>query len=139
MNKVILFGNVGAKPETIRTESGSVISKFGIAVTEKRKNSLGTYDPVTSWFNVVSFGKRAETIEKFIEKGSKILIEGKLSVNEWQNEAGEKRKSVEVILLNFEFAGSSAAKKNEESDSNLPGGTIESGILDPEDDDDLPF
>ena len=62
------------------------------------------------WFNVSAFGRQAETLAKYLSKGSQILVRGKLTFNPWLSRSGEARVSADVVLQDFEFAGGNAAK-----------------------------
>jgi single stranded DNA-binding protein len=69
----------------------------------------------TDWFNVSAFGKQAETLAKYLTKGSQILVRGKLSFNPWLSRDGEARVSADVVLQDFEFAGANPARVNVEA------------------------
>jgi len=137
MNKCIFLGNVGNEPNTITTEGGTIVTKFSLAVNENFKNAAGEKEVRTTWIDFVAFGKRAEVIERFVEKGSKLLIESKASVNNWKNEAGENRRSIEFVVDNFEFAGSGKSN-NDQKEEKVQESTL-SEKLNAEEDDDLPF
>ena len=96
-NKVQLIGNLGNNPEIITLESGKKLAKFSIATNENYKNSKGEKVTDTQWHNVVAWNKTAEIIEKYLEKGSEVAIEGKLTTRSYETKEGEKRYITEVV------------------------------------------
>jgi single-strand DNA-binding protein len=96
-NKVQLIGNLGNNPEIITLDSGKKLAKFSIATNESYKNSEGEKVIDTQWHNVVAWNKTAEIIEKYLQKGSEIAIEGKLTSRSYETSEGEKRYVTEVV------------------------------------------
>lgn len=96
-NKVQLIGNLGNKPEVIILESGKKLAKFSIATNETYKNAQGQKVTDTQWHNVVAWNKTAEIIEMYLDKGSEIMIEGKLTSRTYETAEGEKRYITEVV------------------------------------------
>lgn len=114
MNRVILLGNITKEVELRTTNSGSNIANISIATNESVKNGE-TWENLTTFHDVIAFGKNAENIAKFFSKGSKILVEGKLSKREWTDKNGVKRYPVEVIVNTFEFVEKKVQKENDYS------------------------
>ena len=96
-NKVQLIGNLGNNPEIITLESGKKVAKFSIATNENYKNAKGEKVTDTQWHNVVAWNKTAEIIEKYLEKGNEIAVEGKLTSRSYETKEGEKRYITEVV------------------------------------------
>ena len=96
-NKVQLIGNLGSNPEIITLESGKKLAKFSIATNERYKNTQGEQVTDTQWHNIVAWNKTAEIIEKYLEKGSEVAVEGKLTTRSYETKEGEKRYFTEVI------------------------------------------
>ncbi|MBA6156128.1 single-stranded DNA-binding protein [Tenacibaculum sp. S7007] len=96
-NKVQLIGNLGNSPEIITLDSGKKLAKFSIATNESYKNSQGEKITDTQWHNIVAWNKTAEIIEKYLEKGSEVAIEGKLTSRSYETSEGEKRYITEVV------------------------------------------
>lgn len=125
INKVIITGNLTRDPEVSSTAGGKSVLKFGIAVNDKRKNNqTGEWEDYPNFIECVMFGTRAEAVSKFIQKGSKIAIEGKLHWSQWEHE-GQKRSKVEVIVDQIEFMsrGNNIAKPEVDAsiyDTNIP-------------------
>ncbi|GAA3522905.1 single-stranded DNA-binding protein [Aquimarina addita] len=96
-NKVQLIGNLGQEPEIINLDSGRKLAKFSIATNDFYYNKQGDKIENTFWHNIVAWGKTAEIIEKYVNKGQEIAIEGKLTNRSYENKEGEKRYITEVI------------------------------------------
>ncbi|CAL2078214.1 single-stranded DNA-binding protein [Tenacibaculum sp. 190524A05c] len=96
-NRVQLIGNLGNKPELIILESGKKLTKFSVATNETYKNAKGEKVTETQWHNIIAWNKTAEIIESYLDKGSEVMIEGKLTSRSYENENGEKRYITEVV------------------------------------------
>ncbi len=96
-NRVQLIGNLGTTPEIITLESGKKLAKFAIATNETYKNNQGEKVTDTQWHNVVAWNKTAEIIEKYLEKGKEVMIEGKLTSRSFEDKEGNKRYITEVV------------------------------------------
>ena len=95
-NKVILEGNLGKDPETRYTQGGDAVCNFSIATTE-RWTKDGEKKEKTEWHNIVIFGKLAEIAEKYLRKGFRVLLEGKLQTRKWEKD-GVTRYTTEVVV-----------------------------------------
>ena len=104
-NKVQLIGNLGNNPEMITLESGKKIAKFSIATNESYKNSQGEKVTDTQWHNVVAWNKTAEIIERYLEKGTEVAIEGKLTSRSYETKEGEKKYITEVVCNEIVLLG----------------------------------
>ena len=96
-NKVQLIGNLGNNPEIITLESGKKLAKFSIATNESYKNAQGEKVQNTEWPNVVAWNATAEIVEKYLEKGKEIAIEGKLTSRSYDDKEGNKRYITEIV------------------------------------------
>ncbi len=96
-NKVQLIGNVGREPEIVNLESGKKLAKFSVATNENYKNASGERVTDTQWHNIVAWGKTAELIEKYVNKGKEVGIEGKLTSRSWDDKDGNKHYITEVV------------------------------------------
>jgi single-strand DNA-binding protein len=105
-NKVQLIGNLGNNPEVIVLDSGKKLAKFSLATNETYKNSLGEKVTETQWHSIVAWNKTADIIENFLEKGSEVLIEGKLTYRSYENETGEKKYITEIKCNELLMLGS---------------------------------
>ena len=146
VNKVILVGNLGKDPEIRHLENGATVANFSIATSENYKDrKTGEKVSQTEWHNIVAWRGLAEITEKYLKKGQKVYIEGKLKTRSWQDQDGNNRYSTEVITDNLTMLGSSIQN---ETTSNLSDGqtnkasenkNIEKEFSAPNDEDDLPF
>jgi single-strand DNA-binding protein len=96
-NKVQLIGNVGREPEIVNLESGKKLAKFSLATNENYKNLKGDLVKDTQWHNIIAWGKTAELIEKYVNKGKEVGIEGKLTSRSWDDKEGNKHYITEVV------------------------------------------
>lgn len=95
-NKVQLIGNLGNAPEIRNTESGKKLARFSIATNESYRNAKGEKVTDTQWHNVIAWGKTAEIIEKYLDKGSEVMIEGRLVNGSYSDKEGNKKYFTEV-------------------------------------------
>lgn len=104
INKVCITGNLTRDPELRETASGFQILSFGVAVNDRRKNQqTGQYEDYANFVDCTMFGNRAASVSRFLVKGSKVAIEGKLSWSQWQVKDGGMRSKLEVIVDEIEF------------------------------------
>ncbi|MEJ1221219.1 single-stranded DNA-binding protein [Sediminicola sp. 1XM1-17] len=152
LNKVMLIGHLGDEVKIHYFEGGNCIARFPLATNETYTNKqTGERVTNTDWHNVVVRNKAAEICEKYLGKGDKIYVEGRLKNRQWQGEDGTTRYTTEVHVQDFTFL----TTKNESS-SNAPTGAPSSGNAPssthgpsspkaaphtsaPEEEDDLPF
>ena len=98
VNKVILVGNLGQKPDMKYTQSNTAVANLSLATSESWKDKdSGDLKTKTEWHRVVYFGKLAEIAEQYLDKGSKVYVEGKLQTRKWQDQAGSDRYTTEVL------------------------------------------
>ncbi|MDB4347215.1 single-stranded DNA-binding protein [Bacteroidia bacterium] len=104
-NSVRLLGNVGMDPEVITFDSGKKLAKFSLATNERKKNPEGGYQNVTTWHNLIIWGKGADIIQTYIKKGAKLAVEGKLTYNKYEDKQGNQRTSTEILVNDFSMLG----------------------------------
>jgi single-strand DNA-binding protein len=111
VNKVILLGNVGKEPDVRHPAQGQTVATFSLATSDRAyTNAAGASIPErTEWHNIVAWGKQAETIEKYVHKGTKLYIEGKLRTRTWEDKNAIKRYVTEIYIDTFELLGSRPA------------------------------
>ena len=105
-NKVQLIGHLGKNPEIIKLDSGKKVAKFSIATNDSYKNAQGEKIQNTEWHNVVAWNKTADIIEKYLEKGSEVAIDGKLTSRSYDDKDGNKRYITEVLCNELLMLGS---------------------------------
>ena len=104
VNKVILIGHLGNDPEIHNTQQGNMIVNFSIATDESYKDkNTGQIVPKTEWHRVVMFNRLAEVAQKYLHKGSKIYIEGRLQTRKWQGQDGQDRYTTEIVASEMEM------------------------------------
>ena len=102
VNKVTLLGNLGQDPEVRTANSGSKIVTLSVATSDSWKDQSGERQERTEWHRVVIFSDRlAEIAERYLRKGSKVYLEGKLQTRKWQDRSGQDRYSTEVVLAKY--------------------------------------
>lgn len=106
MNKVILMGNVGRDP-SIRYVGDKPVAEFSLATTERQRPAAdGSVIPErTDWHNIVMWGPAAEIAEKYIRKGTRLLVEGKIRTRVWEDRNAIKRNITEIYVDSFELLG----------------------------------
>jgi single-strand DNA-binding protein len=98
VNKVILIGNLGKDPEVKHLETGSAMANFSVATSEVYTDrTSGVKKEITDWHDIVVWKGLAEIAEKYLRKGTKVYIEGKLKKRSWQDKEGQTRYSLEII------------------------------------------
>ena len=103
INRVVISGNITRDPELRSTQGGMEILALGVAVNDRRKNQqTGEWEDVPNFVDCVMFGNRAKSVSRFLSKGSKVAIEGKLRWSQWERD-GQKRSKIEVIVDEIEF------------------------------------
>jgi single-strand DNA-binding protein len=102
INKAILIGNLGAKPELKYSSSNVAITNLSVATSESwTDKNTGQKQEKTEWHRVSVFGKLAEVITKYCDKGSKVYIEGKLQTRKYQDKSGADRYTTEIVVSGF--------------------------------------
>ncbi len=104
-NKVTLIGNVGLEPKMTTFESGKKLVNLSMATNENYKNSKGEKVTDTQWHNLVAWGKTAEIIEKYVDTGNEIAVEGKLTSRSYEDKEGTKRYVTEVVVSEILLLG----------------------------------
>ena len=134
VNKVILIGNVGKDPEVRYLEGGVAVAKFSLATTEVYKNKEGQKVETTEWHNIVMWRALAEIAEKWVRKGNKLYIEGKIRTRSYEQD-GQKKWFTEIVADQMQMLGGPRTEEN--------GKSVEAVVVDmqvgPEQSDDLPF
>ena len=102
MNKVIISANLGQKPEVRKANSGNSVGNFSVATNHRVKKGDEWVDQ-TDWHRIVVFGKTAENCERFLDKGSKVIVEGRIQYRSYEDKEGNQRKATEIVANNVEF------------------------------------
>lgn len=103
INRVIISGNIGMEPELRRTASGTSILSLSVAVNDRKKSQQsGEWEDYTNWISCVMFGTRAQSVSKYLHKGNKVAIDGKLRYSSWERD-GQRRSKLEVLVDDLEL------------------------------------
>ena len=143
MNKVYLIGNISKEPELQTTNSGVSVCKFNVAVSRTFKNSEGQKD--ADFINVVVWRGQAENCAKYLKKGSKVAICGRLQVSTYEAKDGSKRYTTDVVADEVEFISTPNNSQPETKQDTLKQRLEQASItdypegLEPIQDDSLPF
>ncbi len=108
VNKVILIGRLGKDPEVKYTPSGAPVAKFSLATDEVFKDRSGEQQRRTEWHNIVAWNKLAEICGEYLTKGKQVYIEGSIRSRQWEDQAGNKRTSYEIVAREMKMLGSKA-------------------------------
>lgn len=132
MNKVILMGRLTRDPEITSTATGTTFARFSLAVDRRFKREG---EPTADFFNCTTFSKTAEFIERYVKKGTKLVVSGRLENNNYTNKEGQKVYDVRVVVEEAEFAESKNAANDSEKEEpqeaaqdtflNVPEGLVE--------------
>ncbi len=120
-NRVTLLGNIGADPELRVTAGGQSVLKIRMATTESYLDKNRVKQEKTEWHSVVCWGKQAEALSKFLQKGSKIFVEGSLQTQSYDDKDGNKRFKTEVNAKSILMTGGAGAQRRDEPKSDTNG------------------
>lgn len=142
VNKVILIGNVGADPEVRYLDGGVAVANLRLATTESYKNKNGEKVDQTEWHNIVLWRGLAEIVEKYVKKGMRLYIEGRIRTRSWDDQNGVKRYTTEIYadnmqMLSFGRQEGADIPNRTPSASTAPSAPMNAAA--PDDSDDLPF
>lgn len=105
-NRVIMMGNLTRDPQLSYLPNQTPVVEFGLASNRKWKGSDGQQKEDTCFVDCRAFGRMAETISKYCQKGRPLLIEGRLTYDQWESQDGQKRSKHRITVENFTFVGS---------------------------------
>lgn len=132
--RVVMVGNLGQDPELRHTQGGNAVLNMRMAINERWKDRDGNHGERTEWHTIVVWGKRAEPLARILEKGARILVEGRLQTRSWEAKDGGKRSAVEIVADNIVLLGG-----GQRGAATTPSRPQEQGHENEFDDDDIPF
>jgi single-strand DNA-binding protein len=143
LNKVQLIGRVGTDPEVRSLPNGTKVAKFRLATSEQYKDKSGEKQEKTEWHSIVIWGNLADVVEKYVNKGDLLYLEGKVQTEQWDDkESGEKKYRTVINTFALQMLGGSGDKQQQKT-GNSGGGAKKSAPRgaqsQPVNDDDLPF
>ena len=127
LNKVMLIGNLGADPEVRYTQSGKAVANLRIATTDNWTDQRGERQERTEWHRVVAWGKLAEQCERFLRKGRKVFVEGRLQTRQYEDRDGKTKYSTETVAARVDFLDSRGSGGSGGSGYDDDGGDWDSG------------
>lgn len=119
INKVILIGNLGADPE-LRTAGSIPVCTFRMATSERWKDKSGQQQERTEWHRIIVWGKSGENCARYLSKGGKVYVEGRIQTREWEGQDGGKRYTTEIVANTVQFL---SGKGDGAGDGRRSGGT----------------
>jgi single-strand DNA-binding protein len=140
VNKAILVGRLGRKPELRTTQSGNSVANFSIATSERRKDQTGEWSEHTEWHNVVCFGRTAENAANYLDKGRQVYVEGRIQTRNYEKD-GQTHYRTEVVVNTLQFLGGrdDVASGGPSSGYNRSAPKAASGFSDTDPGNDIPF
>ena len=139
LNKWLGIGRLGRDPEMRRTTGGTDVANFSIATDESYTDKSGQKVEKTEWHAVVAWGKKAELAQKYLHKGSLVLIEGPIQTRSWNDKDGQKKYKTEVVANNIQFLEPRGQTTSQpQPEFNMPD-EAPGGRADAVPEDDLPF
>lgn len=106
INKAIIIGNLGADPELRHTTSGQPVCEMRVATNESWIDKSGEKQERTEWHRIIVWGKQGELAAKYLAKGRKVYVEGRIQTREWQDKDGNKRYTTEIVAQTVQFLDS---------------------------------
>ncbi len=117
LNKIMLIGNLGRDPDLQVTSDGTPYTRFSLAVNRTYKAQTGEKKEETEWFQIVAWRQLAENCERYLHKGSKVYVEGRLTQRKYTDKNGIERTAVEVNATDVQFLDRKPSSKADEETS----------------------
>lgn len=136
-NQVTLLGNLGKDPELKYTPSGTAVCNFSLATTENYKDRDGNRQDKTEWHNITAWSQLAEICGKYLQKGSKVFIQGKIQTRSYDDRDGNKRYVTEIVARDMKMLDSKPKSDQQAQQQQGQGGMTQYPTHDPNDE--IPF
>jgi single-strand DNA-binding protein len=134
--KIQIIGNVGRDPEQRYSQQGTMLVSFSVAVNQNRRTPDGSFEQETEWFRITTAGRLAETCQQYVTKGTPVFVDGRLRIDRWTAQDGEKRFTLDVFANDVRFLGTRPREEGADSGVRPIRGPSETDQSDIED---LPF
>ena len=107
INRAVVTGNLTRDADVRQTTNGTLVANFGVAVNDRRKNpQTGQWEDYPNFIDCALFGQRAEALQRYLAKGAKVAIEGKLRYSAWEDRnTGQRRSKIEIVVDDIDFIG----------------------------------
>jgi len=119
LNKVMLIGNLTSTPEVKQTSKGMLYTTIGLAINREWKDQSGEKKKEVAFIDVDFLGKQAEVLGTFLQKGSPLYVEGRLKLDQWEQD-GNKRSKLKVVGESFQFIGGNKQENKSQNDDEIP-------------------
>ena len=140
INKVIVFGNLGADPDSRSMPNGNAVTNISVATSESwNDKETGEKQEKTEWHRVVFFGRLAEIASDYLKKGSQVYVEGKLQTRKWEDKEGNERWTTEIVANQMQMLGERMSQGTSNQGNVTKQNTSSNEFVDEEFDDDIPF
>lgn len=143
LNKVFLMGNLTRDPELRHTPSNQAVANIGLAINRRYRTAGGESREETTFVDCEAWGRTAETMSQYLQKGRPVFIEGRLKLDTWQDrDSGQNRSKLKVVIDNFQFIDSRGGDGPSPSSGQPSGARASSpagGGYEPIEEDDIPF
>jgi len=120
LNKTMLIGNLTRDVEVKYTASGAAVANFGLAVNRTYTNSDGEKTEEVCFIDMVAWNRLAEVAGEYLSKGSPVFVEGRLQMDNWEDQDGKKRSKLKVVAQNIQFLGRGAEADSNKTDDDIP-------------------
>ena len=125
VNKALLLGYAGKAPEIRSTAGGTLAASFSLATTERQEDRQGNWTDKTEWHNLVAYGRTAEIVRDYVNRGTHLFIQGKIQTGSWDDkDSGQKKYRTEIVTFDLTLLGDS---RGENGRSGRDNGQSESG------------
>lgn len=118
INKVLLMGNLTRDPDLRRTNSGQSVCEFGIAINRTTKSRDGQEHDETCFVDIVIWGKPGDACKKYLAKGRSVFVDGRLTLDQWEGDNGERKSRLRVIAEKISFIGGAKNESNSDKQNN---------------------
>lgn len=143
VNVVVITGNLTRDPELKHLPNGTPVVEMGVAVNGRRQDAGGNWVDKPNFFDVKVYGRRAETVAQYLEKGSGVAVDGRLDWRSWETAEGQKRSKVEIVADNVQFLpkgdGSGGGSRSGGGAAAAPDADFGGADFPTATDDDIPF
>jgi single-strand DNA-binding protein len=109
VNAVVLLGHLTRDPELRSTPNGAAVAQFGLGVNRRWRDPQGALQESACFVEIVAWGRQAETVAAHLTKGRAVVVEGRLELDRWETEAGERRSRLKVVAQRVTFLGRNGA------------------------------
>lgn len=106
LNRVMLMGNLTRDPELRYTPGNTAVANLGLAVNRRWKNQNGEQQEETTFIDCEAWGRTAEVLNQYLQKGRPVYVEGRLKLDQWQDKDGQNRSKLKVVVEQFQFIDS---------------------------------